>query len=95
MANAFFKKVAVTGIVTVVPNAIKSIDDEIDLYGGDQKQIERIKKSIGLDKRHVVLDGTTAGDLCGYAAENLIKNMSPDIAEIDGVLGKRPQGKAR
>lgn len=86
MANTSFNNVKITGIVTVVPNIIKSIDDEVDLYGGNLKQIERIKKSIGLDKRRVVDEKTTTADLCFQAAENLIAGMALDKAAIDGLI---------
>ena len=59
MANTNFTNVKISGIVTVVPQIVKLIDDEIDLYGGNQKQIDRIKKSIGLDRRHVADADTT------------------------------------
>ena len=64
MANSSFKNVKISGILTVVPEIIKSIDDEIDLYGGNQKQIDRIKKTIGLDERRVSDADTTSVDLC-------------------------------
>ena len=53
MANTSFNNVKISGILTVVPEFIKSIDDEIDFYGGNQKQIDRIKKTIGLNERQV------------------------------------------
>ncbi|WP_223191995.1 hypothetical protein [Pseudoalteromonas piscicida] len=44
MAKSKFNHVKVSGISTVVPENVKCIDDEVDLYGGNEKQIARIKK---------------------------------------------------
>jgi len=86
MANARFKNILIEGIVTVVPQIIKSIDDEVDLYGGNNKQIERIKKAIGLDKRRVTDDFTTSLDLCIQATKQLIDGASIDKKDIDGLI---------
>lgn len=86
MANTKFNHVKISGIVTVVPENIKSIDDEIDLYGGNEKQIARIKSAIGLDKRRVVDEQTTTLDLCHQAAENLIQGMQINRSDIDGLV---------
>jgi len=86
MANVKFDKAAIKGIVTVVPQHIKSIDDEVELYGGNKKQIERIKKAIGLDKRRVTDEATTTSDLCFQAALQLLEGLSLDKNEIDGLI---------
>lgn len=86
MANTKFKNVKISGIVTVVPQIEKSIDDEIDLYGGNEKQIERIKKAIGLDKRRVTDNETTSVDLCHQAANQLFEGLRINKSEIDGLI---------
>ena len=86
MANTKFNRVKISGIVTVVPQIEKSIDDEIDLYGGNEKQIERIKKAIGLNKRLVTDGETTSVDLCHQAAMHLISGLSINKSEIDGLI---------
>lgn len=86
MANTKFKNVKVSGIVTVVPQIEKSIDDEIELYGGNEKQIERIKKAIGLDKRRVTDKETTSVDLCHQAANQLVEGLKINRSEIDGLI---------
>lgn len=86
MANAKFHSAKIIGIATVVPPTIKCIDDEVHLYGGNEKQIARIKKAIGLDKRHVVSDGTTSLDLCMAAANKLLGDSEVDKSLIDGVI---------
>lgn len=86
MAKTKFKNAKISGIVTVVPQIEKSIDNEVDLYGGNEKQIERIKKSIGLDKRRVTDSDTTCADLCYQAANKLIQEMEINKTEIDGLI---------
>jgi 3-oxoacyl-[acyl-carrier-protein] synthase III len=86
MAKTKFSKVKISGIVTVVPQIEKSIDDEIELYGGNIKQIERIKKAIGLDKRRVTDEYTTCVDLCHQAADKLFDGLTVLKSEIDGLI---------
>ncbi len=86
MANARFKNVLIEGVVTVVPQNIKSIDDEVGLYGGNSKQIERIKNAIGLDKRRVTDEFTTSLDLCVQAANQLLDGLSVDKKDIEGLI---------
>jgi 3-oxoacyl-[acyl-carrier-protein] synthase-3 len=86
MAKSKLKGARIKGVVTCVPSTEKCIDDEIELFGGNAKQIARLKKTIGLDRRRVVEDGTTALDLCAAATERLFKAASLDPATIDGML---------
>lgn len=72
--------------MTCVPIDEKCIDDELDLFGGNQKQLDRLKKTIGLHKRRVVDDVTTAADLCERAAVELLKKSSIDASSIDAVI---------
>ena len=86
MAQTSFNNVKISGIVTVVPQISLSIDDEIDLYGGNQKQIDRIKKAIGLDKRRVTDADTTSVDLCEAAAHKLFEGLGLDKEDVDGLI---------
>ena len=86
MANVKFNRVKISGIVTVVPQIEKSIDDEVLLYGGNEKQINRIKRAIGLGTRRVSDEKTTSLDLCYQASMQLISDMSIDASEIDGII---------
>lgn len=86
MATSKFQGIKVSGIVTSVPENISRIDDEIELYGGNEKQVARIKKAIGLNKRHITDSKTTTLDLCIDAAENLINGLSLNRDCIDGVI---------
>ncbi len=86
MAKAKFTKTKISGIVTVIPHIKKCIDDEVELFGGDAKQIERIKKTIGLNTRYVSDENTTTADLCQDAASTLLKGLKMDRSEVDGLI---------
>ena len=86
MAKSKLKGARLEGVVTCVPPTEKCIDDEIELFGGNAKQIARLKKTIGLDRRRVVDEGITALDLCASAAEHLLKTASIDPDTVDGML---------
>ena len=62
MAKSTFNWIQIGGVVTCVPPLEKCIDDEVELFGGNLKQIAQLKKTIGLDRRRVVEAGTTAAD---------------------------------
>jgi len=87
MATSKFNSAKISGIVTCIPQNFRTLDDELDtLYNGDVKQVERIKKSIGLDKRHIVHDNVTTADLCEMAALKLFENTSVDKKTIDAIV---------
>ncbi|MDF2153931.1 3-oxoacyl-[acyl-carrier-protein] synthase III C-terminal domain-containing protein [Vibrio sp. CAU 1672] len=86
MTTSSFKKAKITGVTTAVPPMVKSIDDEVELYGGNEKQIARIKKAIGLNKRHVVTGGLTSLDLCLFATLKLFNDLNIDKGAIDGLI---------
>ena len=86
MAKSNFNQIQIGGIVVCAPKTEKCIDDEVDLFGGNSKQIERLKRTIGLDRRRVVNPGTTAADLCESAARHLLKSVDFSVEEIDAVI---------
>lgn len=82
-----FNNVKVSCITTTIPENFKKLEDELDtLYRGDIKHVNRIKKSIGLDKRHVVQENTTTADLCEYSAENILNNYDVNREDIDALI---------
>ena len=86
MAKSSFEQVRIAGVVTSVPVRECRIDDEIELFGGNPKQIERLKKTIGLDRRRVAGEGTTAADLCAHAAEHLLRGLGADRESVDALI---------
>jgi 3-oxoacyl-[acyl-carrier-protein] synthase-3 len=86
MPKCHFTDVKIAGIVTCVPPHEKCIDDELELFGGNVKQLERLKKTIGLFKRRVVDDATTAADLCEQAARRLLDASGLPLDEVDAMI---------
>ncbi len=78
--------VSIRGISTVIPPKELCLLDDKTLYNGDEKQLKKVMKSSGFNKRRVVDENTTAADLCQRAAEILFEemNISPDT--IDGII---------
>lgn len=86
MPQGSFQQVRIAGMVTAVPTTVRSIDDEVALYGGNAAQIERIKKTIGLGTRRVVEPGTTALDLCEHAARTLLGDCGVAATELGALI---------
>lgn len=86
MPKCHIQNVKIAGLVTCVPAHEKCIDDELELFGGNVKQLERLKKTIGLHCRRVVDDQTTAADLCEAAARRLFEQSSLEPSQIDAVI---------
>ena len=86
MPNSSFNHAQIRGIVACAPKREVCIDDEIDLFGGNVQQIERLKKTIGLNRRRVVEPGTTAADLCESAARRLIEQTKLPADAVDAVI---------
>ena len=86
MAKSKLQGACIKGVVTCVPPSEKCIDDEIELFGGNAKQIARLKKTIGFNRRRVVDEGTTALDLCETAAVHLLKEASIDLDSVDAMI---------
>ncbi|MFP4166656.1 MAG: ketoacyl-ACP synthase III [Opitutales bacterium] len=86
MPKCRFEDVEISGVVTSVPKTEKCIDDEAHLFGGNLRQIERLKKTIGLDRRRVAGSGITAADLCESAARRLMERLDLPLAGPDAIL---------
>ena len=88
MAKSIFTKAIISGVVTCVPENHRFLEDEVDiLYNGDIKKVNRIKKSIGLNKRHIVEnENTTTSDLCEMAANKLLADMNIDKSTIGAII---------
>jgi 3-oxoacyl-[acyl-carrier-protein] synthase-3 len=87
MAIVRINGVRVSGLVTAVPrNEVSLGEDEAYLYDGNQAQIERLKQTIGLDRRRVVPDGMTALDLAEPAIRRLIEECGVEPDSIDGLF---------
>ena len=86
MAVSRIKGIRLTGISTVVPAAYRNIDEERELFDLDHLRLARLKKEIGVQKRHIVTKNECASDLCEHAARLLISSLGCDPRTIDGLL---------
>jgi 3-oxoacyl-[acyl-carrier-protein] synthase-3 len=86
MPSGTFQHARIAGVVTLLPANIRSIEDEVDLYGGNAEQIARIRQTIGLGQRRVVSEGRTALDLCEGAARPLLVDAGVPAESLDSIL---------
>lgn len=56
---------------TVLGPDLHSIDDDLEAFGGNKAQIERLKKMIGLNQRRQAPSGVTSNDLCLQAVQRM------------------------
>lgn len=86
MSYSEFYHVRLSCISTVVPEHEICLDDELSYYNNDKRKIERIKKTVGFDKRRIAPEGVTASDLCVQAAQHIFKDMDCDPTSIDALI---------
>ena len=85
--KATFHNTSIKGIYTIVPPKIIDIDSELDtIYKGDKKGLERIKKVIGLQTRHIAEKHITASDLGLQAATRLLESLEVERDSIDALI---------
>jgi len=78
MPQATFRKAEITAMHTVLGSELHRIDQDLEAFGGDKAQIERLKKMIGLNERRHAPVGITSNDLCFAAAQKLALTHEPD-----------------
>lgn len=86
MPKSLFKNVKISGISTVVPSKELCLLDDKELYGGNEKKINRVVKSSGFLNRRVSEPDVMTSDMCLQAANDLIDNLKVDKSEIDAIL---------
>ena len=70
-----------------MPPKVIDIDSELDtIYKGDKKGLERIKKVIGLQTRHITEKHITASDLGLQAATRLLESLEVERDSIDVLI---------
>lgn len=85
--QASFQGIRLGGIAASVGEHRVGIESELSrLYDGDEKRLKRAKKSLGLNTRHLVENGTTALDLCFHAAKNLLTQMDFDSKNLSALI---------
>lgn len=75
MAKVSFDNVKISAIVTTVGDQKIALDDEMELFGFDEKSLKRLKKSIGLDTRYIASDGVCTSDLCYNSAKMILDKL--------------------
>jgi 3-oxoacyl-[acyl-carrier-protein] synthase-3 len=87
MAELKFSNASISGVVTTVGGRTVTLDSERETLGLSVEQAARLKQSVGLSARQVVIDpATTTADLCVYSAEALLKGLALDATDIDGLI---------
>ncbi|RAX51424.1 hypothetical protein CCY99_09085 [Helicobacter sp. 16-1353] len=87
MPKIMFNNAKIAGIVACVPKDSISLDSQINIfYDNNTAKLNRIKKTIGLDKRHIADKNTTTLDLCLESARLLLEMLSLDRDKIDAVI---------
>lgn len=86
MQTKFFHT-RIKGLRTLVPPTIIDIDSELhSIYKGDQNALNRIKKVIGLQTRHITPPHITASDMAEQAANNLLDSLDIDRSSIGALI---------
>lgn len=81
MAFACIKNVAVRGISGCVPS---QTEENITLpFYSSPEEASKVIEAIGIERRHVSPEGTTASDLCLHAAERLLKDLGWEKESVD------------
>jgi 3-oxoacyl-[acyl-carrier-protein] synthase-3 len=87
MAELIFHQAGLMGIVTTVGGRRVMFDDEREALGLTQADAERLKRSVGLNSRHVVTrPTTTTSDLCLHSAQRLLEGLDLTPDAIDGLI---------
>ncbi len=85
--KAHFTKTRIAGIITLIPPKSIDIDSELDsIYKGDIKALNRIKKVVGLQKRHIADSHITASDMGEAAANILLDFLKIPRESIDALI---------
>lgn len=84
-SNFTFFNSKITGLSSVVGNVKVNIDDEVVFYQS-QKQLDKLKKTIGFDTRYIADTGVTASDLCLQAAQQLLSTMRLTPSSLDAIV---------
>ena len=70
------KNVKISAVATCVPKLQVDVHDNKLVYGGNVKKLNKVVKSTGFHKRHILEENSpvTAGDLCKRAVERLFES---------------------
>lgn len=83
MSTLRLPNVAIRGVVSAVPDNVRSWEQDAERFGVEEMQ--RVVKNIGVTKR-TVADHLCTSDLCQAAAENLIAKLGWAKDSIDAIV---------
>lgn len=87
MAELSFSNASIAGVVTTVGGRTVSLDSEREQLGLSVEQAARLKQSMGLNTRRVVINpATSTADLCIHSAKALLDGLSLSAEDIDGLI---------
>lgn len=86
MAIVKISGVSIRALATAVPENTIALADELDLFDGNSAKIERLKQTIGLDRRRVAPDGMTALDMAEAAVRRLLADTQLSVDEVDAIV---------
>lgn len=85
MTKLKFTKAKISGVCTVIPNKIITLDEESYFYS-DVAKLQRMKDVVGLSRRTIANAETTPSDLMLYAANKILKGMNISPDSIDALI---------
>jgi 3-oxoacyl-[acyl-carrier-protein] synthase-3 len=86
MVQNQLKGIRISGMASVVPSGVRSVEEEMSLLNMDPMRLSRLKKDIGLNKKHITVKDECASDLCEHAARFLLSELKYDLETIDCVV---------
>ena len=86
MADCRFQNVIISALDVCTGPVSRHIDEDLALYAKDPGQLERLKKTVGVETRHFAPVGITTLDLCELSARRLLAGVNIDSATLDAVV---------
>ncbi|MGY4537066.1 3-oxoacyl-[acyl-carrier-protein] synthase-3 [Mucilaginibacter sp. UYNi724] len=83
MAFLHIKNVVIKGVSACVP---ATVQENTSLTNISAVDMQKLIKTTGVERRHVVNESTCTSDLCFKAAEKLIEELNWDKNDIDGLV---------
>lgn len=83
MAYLHFKNVKISGVSACVPT---KVEENLAIKNIDLPDLEKLIKTTGIERRHVVNLQTCTSDLCYEAAKKLIAELGWEKEEIEGLV---------
>jgi len=86
MVQSRIQGVRISAAASVVPSGVRTFEEEASTFGYDPGRIKRLKRDIGINKRHITVKGECTSDLCEHAARFLLSELTCAPSEIDGLI---------